>query len=166
MVLITFGRDSGGLYACFRTQAQLMAEALALATISKLDRGHTLVSTLQPASCAAITANILLPIFIGASVQLVGPFRSDRFFEALTHAGTAHLFVPAQYLPAVIGEFGFDRRLAGLSGLVALARRDNLHSAMSVRSKARSSAGQPCRWRSCSISTKRPVRSLMPPRQP
>lgn len=135
--LITFGRDSGGLYACFRSQAQLMAEALALATVSRLDRGHTLVSTLQPASCSALSASILLPIFIGASVQLVGPFRSDRLFEAMSHAGTAHLFAPAHFMPALLDEFGEDLRLSGISGLIALARRDDLHSVLSAFDIAR-----------------------------
>lgn len=123
--LITFAREDGAVCAYIRSEAQLIADALALATANRIDHGQPIVSVLQPAGAASIVASLILPLFAGASVHLIGPFQSDVFIDTMERALEGHLIGPDHFVARVLEQRASDPRLAGLAGAIALARPDS-----------------------------------------
>lgn len=119
----TFQRDTEGrLVVAFRSEAQVIAEALAIATSHKMDRSHSLVQTLHPGSAAYVAAGLIMPLFTGMSMHLVGPFTSEAFIEAIAQAGPCILVAPADFAARVSEMCDADLRFKGISGLIALTR--------------------------------------------
>jgi hypothetical protein len=95
--LITFGRESAGLYAARRSHAQLLAEALAMAPILPLDEAYGLISLMHPGAAASVAASLTLPLIARAGVRLVGPFESAVFDQVSASAPGACLYVPDHF---------------------------------------------------------------------
>ena len=61
--LITFSREPEGVVALLRTEGQLIAEALALSSVLRLDGRRGLVSLMQPGASCTLAANLTLPLY-------------------------------------------------------------------------------------------------------
>ena len=121
--LMTFSRDAdGSVCALIRTEGQMIAEALALSSVMRLDGRRGLISLMHAGAAVSIAASLVLPMHAGASVRLVGPYRSETLAEVLDAEPTAFLFGPdhfaAQLAPDSLGE----GRLKNIAGILALAR--------------------------------------------
>jgi AMP-binding enzyme len=120
--LITFAREGGGLSAFLRTEGQMVAEALALSSVLRLDGRRGLISLMHPAAAASVAANLILPLHAGASVRLVGPYEGKTLAAVLDADPTAFLFGPDHFMAQLTpGSFG-ESRLGNVAGLLALAR--------------------------------------------
>lgn len=96
--LITFALDGGALSPLVRSEGQLIADALALAAAAPVERAQPLVSLLQPGSAVQLAAGLLLPLFVGADLRLVGPFSEARFAATMAAAPRAVLLAPGRFL--------------------------------------------------------------------
>ena len=122
--LITFSRDKDGVCAFIRTEAQMIAEALALSSVLRLDGRRGLISMMHPGSAATVAANLVLPLHAGASVRLSGPYSTKALTEALDAEPTAFLYCPDHFAARLTVEsFGADR-LKNSAGILALSHAD------------------------------------------
>jgi acyl-CoA synthetase (AMP-forming)/AMP-acid ligase II len=97
--LVVFRTLPDGVAGFVRNEAQLLADALALAARHKLGKDQVLVNTLLPAGAAAVAAGFLMPLFLGAGVQLLGPYRISRLRQALDQGGAStSLLAPSALL--------------------------------------------------------------------
>lgn len=121
--LITFSAGPKGVLAHIRTEAQVIADALAVATRHKLGREQNLVSTMHPTGSAAFAAGLLMPLFLGTTLDLVGPFTAERLRKVLSRAGDKPaLLAPASLLPLLGEALPREKDLAELGSLVAVMR--------------------------------------------
>lgn len=121
--LITFSAGPKGVLAHIRTEAQVIADALAIATRHKLGREQNLVSTMHATGSAAFAAGLLMPLFLGTTIDLVGPFTADRLRHALKRAGEKPaLLAPASLMPLLRESLPLEKGLAGLGSLVTVMR--------------------------------------------
>lgn len=120
--LITFSTGLNGLVAHIRSEAQVIGDALAIATRHKLPRDSALVSTMHPAGSAALVASLLMPLFLGAQVKLVGPFKAGRLRQALEETAQATLLCPASLVPLIRESRGHEPALASLGGILCVIR--------------------------------------------
>lgn len=120
--LITFSPGPAGLVAHIRSEAQCISDALAVATRHKLARDCALVSTMHPAGSAALAASLLMPLFLGAEVKLVGPFKAQRLRDALRETTEATLLCPASLVPLIREARGHEPALAALGGILCVIR--------------------------------------------
>ncbi|MCA3654428.1 MAG: acyl--CoA ligase [Methylobacterium sp.] len=121
--LITFSVHAKAVLAHIRTEAQVFADALAVATRHKLGREQNLVSTMHATGSAAFAAGLLMPLFQGTTIELVGPFTAARLRNALRRAGEKPaLLAPASLLPLLRESLRREKGLAGLGSLVAVMR--------------------------------------------
>jgi|GEM_PF-2172054 len=120
--LVSFARENGGICGYIRSEAQLIADALALAAQTRIERGEPVIQLLQPASAASLVAGVLLPLFLGTSVHLVGPYQSRRFSTVLDHIRSGFLLAPQHFIAKIL-----DQALPGtaLSGCLALMRPED-----------------------------------------
>lgn len=121
--LMTFSRDAdGSICALIRTEGQMVAEALALSSVMRLDGRRGLISLMHPGAAISVAASLVLPMHAGASVRLVGPFQSGTLARVLDSEPTAFLYGPdhfaAQLQPDSLGA----GRLRNIAGILALAR--------------------------------------------
>lgn len=121
--LVTFARDeSGAICAIERSEGQMIAEALALSSVMRLDGRRGLISVMQPGAAASFAASLTLPLHAGASVRLVGPYDSDLLGRVIAEEPTAFLFCPDHFAAALRpASFGADA-LRNQAGILALAR--------------------------------------------
>jgi acyl-CoA synthetase (AMP-forming)/AMP-acid ligase II len=120
--LITFSNGANGLIAHIRSEAQVIADALAVATRHKLARDCALVSTMHLAGSAALAAALLVPLFLGAPVKLVGPFKASRLRAALEEASAATLLCPASLVPLIREAQGHEKVLTALGSILCIIR--------------------------------------------
>lgn len=120
--LITFSTGPGGLVAHIRSEAQTICDALAVATRHKLARDCALVSTMHPAGSAALAASLLMPLFLGAQVKLVGPFKAERLRKALRDTAQATLLCPASLVPLIRESRSHEPALAALGSILCVIR--------------------------------------------
>lgn len=120
--LITFSNGAQGLVAHIRSEAQLIADALAIATRHKLARDSALVSTMHPAGSAALASTLLMPLFLGAEVRLLGPFKAARLRQALEGTDQATLLCPASLVPLLRESLGHESALQSLGGILCVIR--------------------------------------------
>lgn len=120
--LITFTRIDGALAAVIRSEAQLVADALAFAARARLNREAGVVAMLQPGSAAGVVTSILVPLFLGLPSQLVGPYREHRLLAALAGKDGAALVAPARFTQGVKAARATHAPLQGLAALVSLRR--------------------------------------------
>ncbi|CAN1562820.1 FC-FACS_FadD_like domain containing protein [Rhabdaerophilaceae bacterium] len=121
--LITFSQSPLGFAAHLRTEAQLIADALGVAARHKLDRDQVLVGTLQPAGSAWVAASFLMPLFLGATVQLVGPFTVNRLMRAVSaNPAEVCLFCNAELASRVEAARGRYAELNSISTVVRMLR--------------------------------------------
>lgn len=120
--LITFSNGPHGLVAHIRSEAQVIADALAIATRHKLARDCALVSTMHPAGSAALAAALLMPLFLGSEVRLVGPFKAARLRQAIQGTNQATLLCPASLVPLIRESLGHEPALKTLGGLLCVIR--------------------------------------------
>ena len=124
--LITFAPSAQGFAAHIRTEAQVIADALGVAARCKLGRDQVLLNTVQPAGSAWVAAAFLMPLFLGASVQLIGPFTANRLRAVLpTVAPDACLFCPADLVAKIDAARAQEPSLAALHGILTLLRPDD-----------------------------------------
>jgi acyl-CoA synthetase (AMP-forming)/AMP-acid ligase II len=120
--LMTFTRAGGAVTAALRSEGQMIAEALALSAVIRLDGRHGLISLMQPGAAATVAVSLTLPLFAGADVRLVGPYDSSALTSAFADAPDAFLYCPDHYLGWLTETSLGPRVLAKLSGILALAR--------------------------------------------
>lgn len=121
--LITFSSGPRGVLAHIRSEAQMIADALAIATRHKLGREQNLVCTMHATGSAAFAAGLLMPLFLGTTIELVGPFTAVRLRKALANAGEKPaLLAPASLLPLLQESLPREKGLAALGSLVAVMR--------------------------------------------
>jgi hypothetical protein len=120
--LITFSNGPEGLVAHIRSEAQAIADALAVATRHKLARDCALVSTMHPVGSAALAASLLMPLFLGAQVRLVGPFKAERLRMALRDTKQATLLCPASFVPLIRESRMHEPALAALGSILCVIR--------------------------------------------
>ena len=118
--LITLMRRENRLVAYARSEAQLIAEALAFGARARLDREAGLIFPMQPGSAAALLAGLVAPLLLGMPVQLVGPFTSGRLAAALAACPGAALVAPAPIMTRVRMSHGVG--LGPFGGLVTIRR--------------------------------------------
>ncbi len=122
--LITFSAQPSGLLAHIRTEAQMIGDALAVATRHKLGREQNLVSTMHPTGSAAFAAGLLMPLFLCTTIDLVGPFTAERLRATLDRAGEKPaLLAPTSLLPLLRESLPREASLARLGSLVSVMRR-------------------------------------------
>lgn len=120
--LITFSREPEGIVALVRTQGQIIAEALALDSVLRLDGRRGLVSLMQPAASCTLAASLTLPLHKGASVRLMGPYERDALEIAFKAEPTAFLYAPDHFLSALNPEAYAPGLFANSAGFLGLAR--------------------------------------------
>lgn len=123
--LMTFGREGGSLNAFLRTEGQMVAEALAISSVLRLDGRRGLISLMHPAAAATVAASLLLPLHAGASVRLVGPYDGKTLAEVLDADPTAFVFGPDHFMAQLHQDSFGDGRLGNVAGLLALTRVEN-----------------------------------------
>lgn len=129
--LMTFNRDADGSVCAFiRTEGQMIAEALALSSVMRLDGRRGLVSLMHPGAAVSIAASLVLPMHAGASVRLVGPYRGETLASVLDTDPTAFLFVPDHFAAQLAPDSLGAGRLKNIAGLLALARVDRPDAAI------------------------------------
>jgi acyl-CoA synthetase (AMP-forming)/AMP-acid ligase II len=124
--LIVFRAMPEGIVGFARNEAQLLADALALAARHKLGKDQVLVSTLLPAGAAAVAAGFLMPLFLGAGVQLVGPYQAARLQQALAQAGSSTSLLAPAALIDWLGAHGPAMSTVHPTQSIALFRPDDL----------------------------------------
>ncbi|OYU50208.1 MAG: hypothetical protein CFE31_01190 [Rhizobiales bacterium PAR1] len=120
--LMTFGREGSSLCAFLRTEGQMVAEALAISSVLRLDGRRGLISLMHPAAAATIAASLLLPLHAGASVRLVGPYDGQTLADVLDADPTAFVFGPDHFMAQLNPDSFGDGRLGNVAGLLALTR--------------------------------------------
>lgn len=120
--LVTFSREAEGPMAALRTEGQVMAEALALHSVLRLDGRRGLVSLMQPGASATLAASLVLPLYVGASVQLVGPYTPATLERALAALPDAFVFAPDHFIAGLKENTVPGGLLAQAAGFLALAR--------------------------------------------
>ncbi|MBN8534955.1 MAG: AMP-binding protein [Rhizobiales bacterium] len=120
--LVTFSFGVDGVVAHIRSEAQAICDALAVATRHKLARDCALVNTMHQAGSAALAASLLMPLFLGAQVRLVGPFKAERLRAALRDTTQATLLCPASLVPLVRESRGHEPALAALGSILCVIR--------------------------------------------
>jgi len=121
--LMTFSRDAdGSICALVRTEGQMIAEALALSSVMRLDGRRGLISLMHAGAAVSIAASLVLPMQAGASVRLVGPYRSETLAGVLDAEPTAFLFGPDHFAAQLTPDSLGAGRLKNIAGILALAR--------------------------------------------
>lgn len=120
--LITFSREPEGVVALVRTQGQLIAEALALHSVLRLDGRRGLVSTMQPGASATLAATLTLPLHAGASIRLVGLYDREALEMVFAAEPTAFLYAPDHFISSLRAEMFRPGLFANTAGMLALAR--------------------------------------------
>lgn len=123
--LITFTRDGGSVNAAIRNEGQMIAEALAMTSVMRLDGRRGLISLMQPGAAASIAASLTLPLYANASVRLVGPYDTVALAAAFEAEPSAFLYCPDHFAAQLTAESLGKGRLVNHSGLLALARIAN-----------------------------------------
>lgn len=103
--VITFAQADGTLAAYLRSEAQIVADALAFAARARLGREAGVIATLQPGSAAALITGLIVPLFLGMPVQLLGPYRRSRFNAVLARQPEAAIIAPGAIIAALAGEW-------------------------------------------------------------
>lgn len=119
--LITFHREAGSLCAMLRSDGQLIAEALALSSVVRLDGRRGLISLMQPGAAATIATSLVLPLHAVASVRLIGPYDSSAVAQALSDEPTAFVYAPDHFAAQLTPEAFGTGKLKNIAGLIALA---------------------------------------------
>lgn len=122
--LITFHREADSLCAMLRTDGQMVAEALALSSVVRLDGRRGLISLMQPGSAASVAAGLVLPLHAVASVRLIGPYDTGAITKALSDEPTAFLYVPDHFAAQLAPETFGPGKLKNIAGLIALAHAE------------------------------------------
>lgn len=120
--LVTFSREADGPVAALRSEGQVIAEALALHSVLRLDGRRGLVSLMQPGASTTLAAALVLPLYVGASVQLLGPYSPEVLAQAMTALPGAYLFAPDHFIAGLRENTLPGGLLAQASGFLALAR--------------------------------------------
>jgi acyl-CoA synthetase (AMP-forming)/AMP-acid ligase II len=120
--LMTFTRAGGAVTAALRSEGQMIAEALALGSVLRLDGRNGLISLMQPGAAATIAASLVLPLFAGADVRLIGPYDSLALAKAFAEAPGAFLYCPDHYLGWLTGASLGPGVMRKAEGILALAR--------------------------------------------
>lgn len=120
--LVTFARQAGGLVAAERLERQMIAEALALAPVLRLDGRRGIISLMHPGAAASVAAALTLPLHAGADIRLVGPYETGALISALKAEPDAFLYCPDHFAAWLAAEQLGPDVLRNLSGLLALAR--------------------------------------------
>jgi acyl-CoA synthetase (AMP-forming)/AMP-acid ligase II len=120
--LITFAKEAEGVVAMIRTEGQLIAEALALHSVLRLDGRRGLISLMQPGASATLAASFTLPLYTGASVRLLGPYDRDALEQVFTAEPTAFLFAPDHFVASLRAEMVRPGLFSNSAGMLALAR--------------------------------------------
>jgi len=128
--LITFTRAGGTLAAALRSEGQMIAEALAISSVLRLDGRRGLVSLMHPGAAASVAAALILPLFAGAEIRLAGPYDSALLAVILDEAPTAHLYCPDHFAAWLRPEALGAQRLGNLAGIAALARAEGREAAI------------------------------------
>jgi hypothetical protein len=120
--LITFCRDADGPVAALRSEGQIIAEALALFSVLRLDGRRGLVSLMQPGASATFAATLPLALHTGARVQLVGPYEHEALTGIMAETPNVFLFAPDHFL-ASLDPAAFEPGLfSNAAGFLALTR--------------------------------------------
>lgn len=120
--LITFTRQNGSVDAALRTEGQLVAEALALGSVMRLDGRRGLISLMHPGSAVSIAASLTLPLYAGASVRLIGPYDSVALAGAFEAEPGAFLYCPDHFAAQLTASSLGPNRLKNHAGILALVR--------------------------------------------
>ena len=122
--LMTFSRDTDGNCGIIRTEGQMIAEALALSSVMRLDGRRGLISMMHPGSAVTVAASLVLPLHAGAEVRLSGPYDTKALTEVLDAEPTAFLYCPDHFAASLTTtSLGADR-LKNSAGILALAHAD------------------------------------------
>lgn len=120
--LITFARDADGPVAALRSEGQVIAEALALFSVLRLDGRRGLVSLMQPGASATFAATLPLALHTGARVRLVGPYEREALAGIMAEVPNSFVFAPDHFLSS-LDPAAFEPGLfANAAGFLALAR--------------------------------------------
>ncbi len=128
--LVTFARVGGRLCAVTRTEGQMIAEALAVSSVLRLDGRRGLISLMQPGAAASVAASLTLPLHAGASVRLIGPYDTATLARAFDAEPTAFLYCPDHFAAQLTIESLGSERLHNHAGILALTRAETPHSAI------------------------------------
>jgi acyl-CoA synthetase (AMP-forming)/AMP-acid ligase II len=128
--LITFTRADGAVCAVLRTEAQMIAEALAIGSVLPIDAHRSLVSLMQPGAAASVIAGFVLPLLAQASVHLVGPYESPALAQVIAAEPTAHLLAPDHFSAQLRRDSLGPGMLESLAGILAITRSTGLASAI------------------------------------
>lgn len=122
--LMTFSRDKDGICGVIRTEGQMIAEALALSSVMRLDGRRGLISLMHPGSAVTVAASLVLPLHAGADVRLSGPYDTKALTDVLDAEPTAFLYCPDHFAARLTTtSLGADR-LKNSAGILALAHAE------------------------------------------
>jgi len=122
--LITFSRVADGPLAALRTEGQVIAEALALFSVLRLDGRRGLVSLMQPGASATFAASLPLALHTGARVRLLGPYDREALVDVMTEVPNSFVFAPDHFLSTLDPAVFPPGLFANAAGFLALTRID------------------------------------------
>lgn len=120
--LVTFTREKGSVNAVIRSEAQLVAEALALSSVMRLDGRRGLISLMQPGAAISLAASLVLPLHAGASVRLAGPYDTATLARIIAEEPTAFLYAPDHFVAQLRADSLGAGALGNHAGILALTR--------------------------------------------